>query len=1192
MVRVVAISLFLFALVSPIETGDAAETSAGGPGEASAQDTTPRPETDAERAARLAAQTKHARPLPPPEHWSEGRPGPVKLANGEKVGDRSGYMGVASNYYRNELLPAPISPWHAEESGRYRELALSMRGQILLLPPQLHARGLPRSIRYLFGAELERRALKSRMRLVSNQHVLANAFPSSRHIEFTEATRLADDAGASTIIEPFVGFAVFEEKSTKLALIVREYQRHDGQWRLLRETQPVLAEFSSDLPLDVAFDVALGRLSESLPWLGASRELTGIESGTPPSLKLRIDSPSALEQAVLLQIFGALTPETMSKQRQTFFARSLHVLKSISDNADGTEALVARAYAELGMASYAHELVGDSRNESSACLYQFLKFNVSAVLECSGRQKSDASRLLLALDAFRLANDFELPLVEYERVVWAAVEDVDVWQPYVQLYLDSFDRWKSADNRLIKSQLDAKYPIEGFSLDAIETTALLDRDKASELLEVAPIEHYRQLLESHSLELYQQFPEPLKKTDELELLLAYFIDGVLRTGYKLGQVQAIAGQAAAYSQRVGVVMSGHPVAEYLLALSHHLNMDRATDRLRAHHREQAFEHAYRAIWWEEENSLVAKRAEAILEKGVDQRIVRPEYWQNDFPVTLDWRVIARNGRLSQRIKWFGNYRSILKKHIRNKEPVGEELRGWFTGHPGRDMLLMQADQAAAASTDLVQLAERQVAANPQAFEPYRALFDVHVKLGDLDTATDALMSYPAFVNISTHQPVVQSNRAAFAGIDLQWSGRSDLAKKLFEVSARYGSGSAVNLIAEMRLAQLDGDLMKMAQIARYRVDRYADPGAIRHYLGALLLMGGAQEVLKSVDVILPSQEDMRPWMAALAAQRSLGWRASQTADWLVGDHLAGVSKPNFAHLIYYLRSVTTDRAPEEVDIDIIRRFQPPMAYTEEGHPFSERHLEMLTQEKVTFKVGQSLEVPHPYDSSKKVTAKVYQSHAEIHILVDQHLKRGHFDAAYKVLQQTNPARPLMHSHLDLVNQYVWAYYRVGEAEAVRKALAEVPENSWKDSHELAAALLAGLEGDVTKAVRHLKVAMATTTGSGRMFVLRPYRLAQTLDILWEETQRDEYRQLALEWARNSQYVEFYLGWPYALSAKMTEDQNERLDAATKAMFLDPQSFWLNELPEEVLSEAEAQLARENPFMHKPDDVSNPNSLSG
>jgi hypothetical protein len=98
-------------------------------------------------------------------------------------------------------------------------------------------------------------------------------------------------------------------------------------------------------------------------------------------------------------------------------------------------------------------------------------------------------------------------------------------------------------------------------------------------------------------------------------------------------------------------------------------------------------------------------------------------------------------------------------------------------------------------------------------------------------------------------------------------------------------------------------------------------------------------------------------------------------------------------------------------------------------------------------------------------------------------------------------------------------------------------------------------------------------------IFTEYQYAEISEWLYEATGANEYRSIALEWARLCQKNQPWHAWPYAMEAKLSDDSPARRRAIAMAHYLDPLSERLSTVPKPTIEAAVKDLGRTNPFRY-------------
>jgi hypothetical protein len=90
-------------------------------------------------------------------------------------------------------------------------------------------------------------------------------------------------------------------------------------------------------------------------------------------------------------------------------------------------------------------------------------------------------------------------------------------------------------------------------------------------------------------------------------------------------------------------------------------------------------------------------------------------------------------------------------------------------------------------------------------------------------------------------------------------------------------------------------------------------------------------------------------------------------------------------------------------------------------------------------------------------------------------------------------------------------------------------------------------------------------------------LAEACEWLYAESRDKRYLDFALDWARRNQGMMPVNAWAYALEARHSTDEQQRLRATGIALYLDPESERLASVPAGFRKRAEQWFTVNNPF---------------
>lgn len=1098
------------------------------------------------------------------EDWVKSKLSAPVLSDGSEVQyfHRLGRVNIR----QSDFLP-PTSAWLAWRQNKGKKHLSAYSGNTLVLPVQVQAAGFDSPVRTVFAHQIYSHAKANMLRPIGTPELVNAAFGNARSISESEARQLAVDLGVTRIIESYAGHYIRDMDDLVFVFDVKVHERTDQEtsgWRV-RRSEIVRLDFDqTESPFDV-FGRALASTKQTLGFTlqpDAPLKLGRAKSKLyAPDQVAQVRLASRVEQALWLQMLGAVTPKVGHSQRRELFARSLHILLGLEGKQGLLNSLLARAYTEIGLSNVAYTLLQeDSRN----CYNHVLRSNLGALENCiRAREPEDLALYVMDLLQVRYASGYDFE--KAEDLLLQEIPAFNSWMPFALAVASRHDPWRVGHVDWIQSELQNSYPLsrsQSISLGLQLGVASVDPWVNAQLL---PIRYYRRLMERGGETFTANDDAFVYRSDLLEVLQSHALAVIYDQATIYDSQQGVGHRALGYLDRVETVLRDHPTISLKRAAAHLTLARQINDGARQLHIDEAREHAYLAYYWEQGNSYTSLAVEDLLRERKNSlfRISAPKLWRSDAPKAYWWTTEDVQKKLHSRVFEFYIYEHLAKS---NKQAV-EELGDYFFDHLKKRRIALNELTAARQWVPAQKLAEELLSRYPQRWDSYNDLAKIFLRQGMVEKAADTYRKYPPFKTLKETDRIEHSNYSQWVAVDLSVAGRADLGQQFYEISEAYNTGSSSSINAQVEANAYRGDFAASLRYAEKNLRRYGHAGALVNYLELLCLSGNAEPVLDMFEGYVDSQESMIAWLPAFTAQRILGWSPEEISKWLNREELAAIDRPVFAGLKHYIRSIITDRGVTELDIELIRKYNAP-AFKEHKTRLT-HHIQAIEEDTgvdLSDRIGEDVEL---LLNGNRVQGKVVAGFLETFLRIDQEVRKENFSEALALLPEIygfDDHTSVLFSQVLLEN---------GRGSEISKYLQNVKPEQWKMAHHLALALVDGYGSKHEDAIRQIRLAMGFAQGTGERFTFSPFEIAKTIDILWEKTSNSVYRELGVEWARNAQQVYRSHGWPYALEAKLTTDKAARRIAIDKAMFLDPRSHWLNQLPEEVLQAAQKG---ENPFL--------------
>jgi tetratricopeptide (TPR) repeat protein len=193
------------------------------------------------------------------------------------------------------------------------------------------------------------------------------------------------------------------------------------------------------------------------------------------------------------------------------------------------------------------------------------------------------------------------------------------------------------------------------------------------------------------------------------------------------------------------------------------------------------------------------------------------------------------------------------------------------------------------------------------------------------------------------------------------------------------------------------------------------------------------------------------------------------------------------------------------------------------------------------------------------------------------IKLGDYDAANKTFGEIVGHYDMLSEPTRFMLPY-WAIVSVRSksVDAIEKQLDSVSPTYRRSSYYLARAVLLAAHGDINKSLELLRSARTRCTDEHTDGLPPDYVYAETVEWLYQETKRTEFRNEVLDWSVKNQVIHPWLAWPYAMEAEFQTDTVRRAQAIAMASYLDAGSARIAALPESVRKSAKLSK-KGNPF---------------
>jgi hypothetical protein len=1095
--------------------------------------------------------------------------------------------------------PQVASPWRDREMRDFTELLKRGRYDVVVAPVRSEGYAVDRISRSLILAALSRE-LEVRKLRVPNPVALSRALGEGRRtIEPGEVAMFARQFA----VEKAVMVGVAHDRAGRLTVSITvldpKVVGQAPQPKLLPEFSLGAGEHPSTVS-SVIVPAALDALALS-GRSPAPRKKAGAAKRTlptSPAQAMAAKPDDGVGLAIALQLIASLAPEFPDRSRERLFEQALITAQALPRTQPYSPFFIARAWYHLEARESALGALAASTSPEARAYREFLNGNLPDLVKAVPAVKDELTRLLIEIDLKVLQAAYKVPGAGEPTPFLEAffAKQYPAWAPLIERRLVDLDPWKAGDVFLAKHLLDRDLELPGEKLDEqIAGMRLTGRERNAAALTKLALRHVERVRREHrAAAACRAATGPCAAEAYVDLLEALALSDPIRELHRLVNMQALPAQARDLIEALKPELEGHPA---MLALESGARLGLAR-KVPSSQRDATFAEVIRlgtaAALLEQGQSKTSW--EALRMMGVPSEYSDPFIgaYRFDLPVRSYWYVGREPyGGVPGLPVEPAQYRELRRRQVAGsvmdleparplmqdeagKAELRDVLEKRFRGHPERAALL----QALAASPDeRRRLSEAQLQERPDQWSYYAEqgsrLID---EQGDFEAAARMYGRYPGFSDPSGYEPVALSNQAYAAGNVFFWQGRFAETRQFYGIAAKLNTGSEASLASKQRLAQIDGDYSTMLEVARNRGQRYSSPYAWRDFLSWLFVLGREEEAWAGLRQLQGAFDNPQVWLAADVGLRMKGSDWESHKRWLLSEPYKSSKSEGTAHGVRLaLMLSAVDRSPTP---DLMRTLRELAGPPNTG---VEKFMVLRPPSGGQGSVGYPrsafrADTRAPVRERTLVESDfVYFADAYVELL------RGNFKAAVERFDRMAEYYAVEGSPQHGLGGYAlpyfaWASAKTGDPlgfEAFVRTLPDWPTRAF--DRGLALAFFAGLRGEHEAARKHLRRALDRRPFTEKRPIFPEYQWAEGCEWLYGATGDKRYLELALDWARRHQQIMPVSAWAYAMEARYSADEQQRLRATGIALYLDPKSEHLAAVPAEFRKRAEQWFGVNNPF---------------
>ena len=1091
------------------------------------------------------------------------------------------------------MRPPPDSRWFTDDRAQFATLAAGTY-DILVAPVTSYGLGFSRSTRSLVQARIAALLADRGLRVV-NPYVAQRALgEGARSLLLSEIQAYAKQVGAARIILP----DLTHDAAGNMRLVIKSLSPTN-------EAQVPDAMVDRQVPLGATVHPVAeleGALKEFAERFGGDAKSTPRAAARPATESLLADTPrralatpteDVARSAFMLQYLATLMPAMPERSRERAAEQALLMAQRLPASHPLRSFLVARGWWQVGSRLMALEAIKESRAQEALALRQFFNGNLAELAAAVGNVTQRDARMLLEMDLTELRywyshSDLRAPNAAVERMRAAG----SGWTQLYQRRLDDFDPWSAGATRLAKTLLDRDLALEGASLsEKLEGRTVLGKAVDRAVYVKAALAHLQRVRrEDAHVKACLAAAVPCVASAYVDTLEAIALSDAVRSVRKAAEMQGMYSDALALAGEYKPELDGFP-ALMLAEADAHFKMKDGRGAYAPAMRELA-----KGVAWLERGQS-RDTFDALVLLGIPSADSMPfiDAYVADLPsrdewLVMDWRRYPRQpgefrGLIDEARYDLQMLQTAVRRAPELRDAAREALETRFRGNPRRLEVLATLTGQKPDSIELLQLAKKE---RPDRWASYDALAKRQLESGEYKAALSTYREFPGFgAGSRLYDAVSLSNFADDAGSRFFARGLLSEAREFYKLAIARRTGAQAEMIGDQRLATMNGDFESAAAAAFRRVSRYDSASAKRDYLAWLFALGYTSEAWAAFAQIASDQDAMQSWLAADAGLR-IGARDWPTVkNWLLSEpqrsaHLRGTP---YGIRVAIMQSAV-DRTPADDFGATVRTLagaplvlSPGTSLAAPTAPGAPRLLDgriFPPPSRFRFGLHKDIEQVREIYSPFVMFADAYAL-----------LRRGDFAGAVEKFDFMAAIYPIEgHPGVQLdgyaLPYFAWASAQTGDSLGLERFLLSAPPQleSQRFDYELSLAFFAGRRGEHAVALKHLDNAFNQRPSTDARPIPTEYQWAEACEWLYQATNEKRYLDAALKWAKTHQRLQPMMAWAYAIEAKYTTNEAERVRALAIAQYLDPLSERIAGVDANLKARAKAWLAANNPFARK------------
>ena len=941
---------------------------------------------------------------------------------------------------------------------------------------------------------------------------------------------------------------------------------------------------------------------------------------------------SPLASAAYLQLLGMLHPRgSFNESRNDLFERSLVELYKVSPGSPNYNYLLARAFAYLDRRPAAISIIGKPNDIYERALLAALNGDLPTLRNEIALMPISAFSLMSWRDLLEIESRYRDQRVYEELEQFYSLSQA--WGPFIYRSLIDSSLWANFSPLTPKVGLDLLLPTkvstaESFLASSSATDEIPSEKDLSELL----WEHIGEL-EVREFPDWAKDPSISIRPSRFDVVNLARSVGTANHLRRIEDHLSKRGSAEAAIRDLAVNeirFAGHPAVTLMKARALTKLAQSSNTADGQSMRRQASVLSLNGFAWTGQLTadalLVADLYESHLrDNNIDvphddnqmQQRLREEKRVGEWPRSSEWHVSMFKTEATAELldiclnyTWtkfdcldyrLDTYRRSIDMRIGgnpqrfapHREKFLSGYRHRFAGHPSRVVHDIQTARLAPDIESEVQQLRTIIDSGATQWAIYYELGRTLKRNGDYSAAQEVFLSYPKFREFNSNNALGNSNNAYDAGSMLYWIGQYELAIPLFELSANSGTNSAGDYASAARIALIERDFESAAQFSAQRVRQYGSNYAIRDLQQILHLLGASDSAWSIFDQAQSGNQDAQMWSGALVGHRRSAASIDDVAAWLsesdarktahMRDPVGSDGRISLAQRYIFMHG-TMDRIADQKLLDTMAKFRyrTPQTYklsTLRSQP-NAKPIGSVRQGRASYRKDDLIHAPasgYPAEDGEIIPLR-FEMLAEAMMAFHEADHQAAFEAfdrtaRFYLLDEYLPYYAFSAALTNNAEHLPAALARRERGFQSRKFREKTTESDlgYRFDEDLTTAVLAGLDGKHVRATEFLNRALNNRPYIEERTVYPYYQVVEMAILLYRQTDKIAYKELALDLARRHTVVLPMYAWAHFVVAKLSSSELERIESAASGFYLDPLSHRGTQLPPDVVRAAKAHL---------------------